>query len=171
MNMPINLEIETETATEPNRSLRAILTWMHAITHMNPRRFVLGLIAFFSTVLVSNSQTREYFYFCEGDGVVIHAYLGNDETVDVPEFIDAKPVVKIRESAFSFSRQVVHVNLPDSVGEIGDLAFNGCELLVSVRLPANLTRIGANAFKRCFALESLELPAGVVDIPEEMFRE
>ncbi|MDR2505914.1 MAG: leucine-rich repeat domain-containing protein [Oscillospiraceae bacterium] len=102
------------------------------------------------------------------DGAAIESYIGTALSVDVPEYIDGKPVLMIDEAAF-YESNVQHIRLPDSVEEIGMSAFSGCNQLWTIELPASLRKIGYGAFESCFWLESVVLPNSVEEIGDSAF--
>ncbi len=62
-----------------------------------------------------------------------------------------------------------HVEIPDSVTEIGDLAFFGCTALQSVSIPDSVTAISADAFEDCTSLQSVSIPDSVAHIGDYAF--
>lgn len=93
------------------------------------------------------------------DGLIITAYKGEEEIVEVPAMIGKDTVIAIGESAFSpflsrannkdARRNLKQVILPDTVKEIGKCAFKYCSKLESILLPENVTKIGDRAFDSC----------------------
>ena len=101
-------------------------------------------------------------------------------------------VTEIGEYAFSFSRNLTSVSIPNSVTKIGDCAFQECSQLKNIVIPnsvvevgnhafdyAGLTNvnlgnsiktIGENAFTGC-QFTSLTLPQGLLSIGENAFSE
>ena len=55
-------------------------------------------------------------------------------------------VTEIGENAFSFSRNLTSVSLPNSVIKIGDCAFQECSQLKSIVIPNSVEEIGNHAF-------------------------
>ena len=65
------------------------------------------------------------------------------------------------------------VNLPASLTEIGDKSFQGCDKLTTVTIaePSNLTTIGASAFDFDDSLTTINIPAGVTTIGSGAFKD
>jgi hypothetical protein len=106
-----------------------------------------------------------------GDGVVIQKYLkGGDAPVVIPGTIEGYPVTEIGREAFSDSRYLSAVTIPDSVTRIGDRAFQGCSLK-QLPFPKNLKKIGDGAFSECRALTVVSLPEGLASIGASAFSE
>ena len=59
---------------------------------------------------------------------------------------------------------LTHIEIPDTVTEIGEYAFSGCSNLETVNFGANLTAIGRCAFADCTALKMAQLPEGLLYI-------
>ncbi len=87
--------------------------------------------------------------------VMISEYLGDSETVVVPDKIMGKTVTVIGKNAFAENTSIKHLVLPDTVVKIDDHAFSLCSLLETVQLPQNIQVIGAGAFSKCFSLTDL----------------
>ena len=124
----------------------------------------------------------EMFTYTQDGIVTITGYLGNEETVQIPQTINGSEVRSIGSSAFSDNQSVRHVvcpeglifigansfsgsvietiELPETVISIGDMAFSSCRNLKELRLPASIQQIGAYAFADA-GLTYLVLPAAV----------
>lgn len=84
------------------------------------------------------------------DGEVsIARYKSDVIYVDVPAFIEGKPVTSIGKNAFKGKDKITDVNLPDSITVIGESAFEGCSAMIHCNLPAELRRIEKRAFAKC----------------------
>jgi len=98
----------------------------------------------------------------------------------------------IAKGAFDFCKNLLHIDIPDSVQSIGQMAFyrcfslqdiaipegvteikrltfHMCSELASVSLPSTLRAIGPNAFGYCQAFVDFAIPEGVVHLDEEVF--
>lgn len=64
----------------------------------------------------------------------------------------------ICEGAFQNQRNLVGINLPQSLETIGESAFYSCTNLTSIKLPQGISTIGENAFSDCSNITSIELP-------------
>lgn len=61
---------------------------------------------------------------------------------------------------WDYVKQIVGVEMDDSITGLGEYAFAGCENLVSVKLSKNLTKLGTMAFYNCLSLTEVQLPTG-----------
>ena len=96
------------------------------------------------------------------DGI-IKEYKGHEAIINIPD-----GVIAIGENAFHCCRELIRINIPDSVKsietmgdvkEIGDGAFDGCKALQNLTLHEGIETIGASAFYRCKKIETLEIPS------------
>lgn len=108
----------------------------------------------------------EEWEFSDG---VITAYNGNDNVVDVPEFIGSKEVTGIGKGAFSNNTQITSVHLPYTAGFIDAEAFKGCVSLSEVSLGSGISIIGRSAFEDCVMLRKLVLPGKLYEIGAKAF--
>ena len=100
--------------------------------------------------------------------LVITEYLGNEEKVFIPSFIEEKQVTAIGDSAFMNNVDIVYVSIPDGVTSLEQNAFAGCNYLTDVSFPASLVFVGDSAFRYC-SLTDAELPDSVTSIGEYAF--
>lgn len=104
------------------------------------------------------------------DGAVtITKYIGTDPYVVIPAEIDHKPVTRIGGEAFAAS-EIVSVQMPDSITQIGGGAFYVCTNLTTVVLSPNVETIGANAFFGCIKLSDITLPESLKTLGESAFQ-
>lgn len=105
--------------------------------------------------------------YCSGD-----VYKGQ---VSIPAVVsyggEAYDVVGIEDYAFSQSRDLKGVSIPQSVGSIGKYAFAACGALESVTFEGAPTvrSIGGQAFLLCKSLREIEIPASVETIGKYAF--
>lgn len=93
-------------------------------------------------------QCRDAFlYTIENGQVTITDYVGSDDILLIPGFIEGLPVVGIGSSAFSESVSLTKVTIPQSVVSIDENAFNGCTSIVKVVIPDSVAAIGHSAFQ------------------------
>ena len=90
-------------------------------------------------------------------------FLSNLETLKLSSSLKTIPV-----GAFSGSKSLKKVTIPDSVTEIGNGAFWGSGL-ETIYIPDSVTEIGSGAFQKCSALQSVRLSPSMKRISEEMF--
>lgn len=95
------------------------------------------------------------------DHAVVLEYDGSDESLTIPKKIKNKPVTIIGESMAEHNRSLVHVELPDTITEIGGAAFHNCSDLENIKLPKSLKAIGNYAFHSCSAIKEFKLPASL----------
>lgn len=81
------------------------------------------------------------------------------EHVELPESL-----TNIGNNAFYGCTALQEINIPAGVDAIGNYAFWGCSALEKAHLPESVTSIGNNAFHRCAALQEINIPAGVTTI-------
>ncbi len=129
------------------------------------------------------------------DGTIeIRSYTGHRRYITIPDMIDGKIVSsigeeafkgetrlrevilpkelkRIRRSAFEGCNNLVHIDLPDTVVEIGEKAFfNNVRLsYVGIGGSSQLASIGNFAFSNCAKLQRFELPASVVSVNGSAF--
>ena len=115
--------------------------------------------------------------------------------LEIPQYINGKPVTKIGSKAFywsNFTYDLTKVTVPEGVTEIGvsafescwdleevvlsdglisigNYAFASCSKLSSIEIPDGLTSIGNNAFESCGRLSSIEIPESVKSLGENVF--
>lgn len=75
----------------------------------------------------------------------------------------------IEERAFYNCRDLISIEVGESVVAIGVEAFHGCTSLVNVTLPSSLTTVHSRAFGRCTSLHSIMLPSDLKDLEDEVF--
>ena len=79
---------------------------------------------------------------------------------------------KIGNSAFRNCISLHDIEIPASVTTIGTYAFEKCESLPGVSIPASLTSLGSNAFQNCISMAgTVTIPSGVTAIHQETFSE
>lgn len=90
---------------------------------------------------------------------------GNERTsYTIPE-----SVVKIYSFAFSQSKSLKNITLPDNLKSIGMEAFSHCEGLTELTLPGSMEQINSLSFYYCTNLKSVIIPEGVKSIGSNAF--
>jgi hypothetical protein len=98
------------------------------------------------------------------NGVLI-GYLGNSETVVIPEGV----VTSIGDEAFWECKSPTSIYIPNGVTSIGDWAFHNCTSLTSIHIPNGVTSIGNWVFSDCKSLTAIEIPDSVISIGDQAF--
>ena len=98
------------------------------------------------------------------DGVLVGRGGCKDQYIVVPQGVTA-----IGESAFSNTKDILGVLLPDSVKEIRARAFISCDGLQVINIPDGVTAIGDDAFFACKALIGVLIPNSVKSIGKKAF--
>ncbi len=113
---------------------------------------------------------EDYIYREFDDGTVeILRYAGSKKKVVIPEKLDGKKVISIREESFSYCSNLTSVEIPAGVTNIGAHAFRSCGNLTEIKIPSSVTHIGDGAFCDCRSLENVKIPFGVTDIEDQAF--
>lgn len=105
----------------------------------------------------------------EYDGVTIDGYVGAETEVEIPAYIDGKPVQEINKNAFAYNPTLEKVDIPDSVFRIMDGAFCHCGNLSEVKLSRQLWGISNYGFAECTSLKELSLPASLEKLGFDVF--
>ena len=79
------------------------------------------------------------------NGIIITEYVGNDETVVIPEMIDGKYVIAIGARAF-VDKSIKELVVGRRVAKIEDGAFISCEYLTTFYYPDSIAYISNEAF-------------------------
>jgi len=107
----------------------------------------------------------------EDDAATIRSYTKNILKVELPD-----TVKELGSSAFTGGNNVSfsffsleRVELSKSLSKIEDSAFSECKNLKYIEIPESITEIGSWAFYGCNAIESITIPEGVKKIGEHCF--
>lgn len=136
----------------------------------------------FPKVHIESNEDGTYKWKLYDDHAVLSKYIGQSNTLIIPDKIEGLPVTKIDrgaidgdfseiilpetieyldEYAFSGCKELAKIELPDSISKIPESAFLGCSALTEVRLPDGIISIGRNAFNGCVSLTTLEISKNV----------
>lgn len=138
--------------------------------------------------------TFQDFIYSENEdgGISIYKYIGNKETITIPEQINEKNVTKIAVSAFKENKNIRSVTIPDTVTVIeprafwycsslstvnfsnqlkyiGECAFEMCDTLSSIVFPSTLTYLGNYAFSNCVGLRQINIPQEITFLGNSAF--
>ena len=100
--------------------------------------------------------------------VIVNDCLMRGGTEASGDIVLPEGVREIAANAFANCKELLGVQIPESVTKIGDEAFSGTGLKELV-IPENVNEIGLSAFAFCEDLEQVTLPASLTEIGTEMF--
>ena len=97
-----------------------------------------------------------------------YSYKGEyKDAIDIPSKVSYKgveyKVISIDECAFLGCEELLSVNIPSSIGYIGDSAFKNCINLMSVSFTNSVRTIGAMAFHNTNYLNSIHFKGTIYD--------
>lgn len=123
---------------------------------------IIGAAAMTCSISFFKVSCEEYCdtlkYIIREDKAVITGYSGNPEKLVIPEKIDGKEVVGIRENAFYRCESLKEISLPQTAVFVGHHAFFECTSLEEAKLSDNIYSIGEGAFSGCISLSEVKLP-------------
>lgn len=110
----------------------------------------------------SSSTSGKSIY---GDRAAIYSYnRGRITHVEIGNSVE-----NIGDSAFFACYSLASITIPDSVTSIGTYAFDGCYSLTSIAIPDNVTSIEMYAFSGCYSLTSIAISDSVTNIGGSAF--
>lgn len=115
------------------------------------------------------------------DGMIFKSYQDGCILVDcvadfstahvvIPEQVQGETVIAIDSGAFMGERDIVSVNIPNTITSIGAEAFSGCTKLESIVIPQRVTEIRGNCFENCSSLTQVVLHEDITSIHGYAFR-
>lgn len=108
-----------------------------------------------------------YYYRLNEFGTCLMGCRGDGEEAVVPT---DKKIVIVGDDIFKGHKELVCVEFPDTISEIGGFVFDGCENLKKVKLPLNLKDFWQYAMTRC-GIEEIEIPGSVKHIASFTFNQ
>lgn len=103
------------------------------------------------------------------DGIEITKYIGLNRTeVDIPAYIDEKPVIRIGDNAFENAEELEKITFPETLVEIGRRAFASTGLR-NFYANSELKLIDASAFFLCKNLQTAIIPDRIIEIKPSTF--
>ncbi|MGB1382907.1 MAG: leucine-rich repeat protein [Porticoccaceae bacterium] len=127
---------------------------------------VLSLSAF--TSLVKAYEVRGFVFELEGNKVKITDYIGSENSLIIPQYLDGFEVTVIGENALN-NKGLTNVTLPDSVQVIEESAFAN-NALIGIGFPASVVEIKRQAFYNN-DMVNLTLPSNIEIVGELAFAE
>lgn len=88
----------------------------------------------------------QYYYKTQDFGMCLMEANGDGEEAIIPA---DKDILIVGDDLFKGHKELVRVEFPDTIIEIGGFIFDGCEKLKSVKLPSNLKDFWQYAMPRC----------------------
>lgn len=84
---------------------------------------------------------------------------------------DFGDIIGIGRDAFSGCKELISVDIPNTITKIGDSAFSSCEKITEITIPSSVTVLEQSAFASCKALENviIEEPSSIEIIPRSCF--
>lgn len=86
---------------------------------------------------------------------------------DITEIKLSKGLTKLESGVFSSNIHLTHVELPETITEIGDYAFSG-DRIASIEIPKSVIKIGKSAFK-LHRMTEITIPGNVKEIGDSAF--
>ena len=130
--------------------------------------FDINVVAGLS-LTIANARKMWEFELRDNGTYVITKYVGAKNAIEVPAFIDNKPVERIENAAFGNCMNLKSVVISDTVTSIGEYAFMQCPKLSSVTFGKALLTIEDCAFTTCTSLKSITIPDSVISIGGSAF--
>ena len=131
----------------------------------------------FDPVEWDNDATPEDYFLWDNDGTTIIG-LNEEKLSGVTKIRIPSKCKVIRSDFYSSSltedyrnliKQMITVEIPDTVQEIGDYAFCSWINLEKVTMTSNITSIGKGAFSDCESLTNITIPESVTSIGSSAF--
>lgn len=137
---------------------------------------------------LTESKPEELSSNIRDDGNMdIIAYNGEANIINVPDSVDGKPVIEIRGYFLRGNKNVVEINIPDTITKISSEAFEFCTNLEKITMGNDVQKIGQSlcrgdsklkqvalsqslseishyAFQNCTSLEEITIPDSVTTI-------
>lgn len=136
---------------------------------------LVAIILIVSCVPFSNQRTsaEEYnnltYFIYESQFAVITGGEPVNGVLTIPSSIAGYPVKNINSNAFENNRDIVTLNLPDSLIIISEYAFKGCSSIKNFVIPINVYSILLEAFAGCNSLTSVDIPQNVIEMYVDAF--
>ncbi len=109
-----------------------------------------------------------YYRMIDDESFCLTGYYGNETSVVIPECSGKLTV--IFDDIFKRHPEITHVEMPDTVTDIGGFVFDGLWNLKELCLSKSLKNLWQYAFTRC-GIETVTLPEGVKTVSMFAFNE
>ena len=119
--------------------------------------------------IFSGNDDGLVFSVANGEATVT-GYIGEPESVIIPDFYGCYPVTEMRDNAFYNCESLTDIIISSNVRIIGHHCFYACSALERVDLPTNLCQIGSGCFCGCDRLEFIVIPETLKALPDSCFR-
>lgn len=116
------------------------------------------------------TQSGSLVYETEADSVKITDYHGRDTGLEIPAYLENRPVTVIGKKAFLGQKRLMRIFLPETVTYMEDWAFAHCESLCEISLYPVGIGLGKGVFAGCKKLAKtnfLRQPNHVEDVPKQ----
>lgn len=102
-----------------------------------------------------DKRQGNFTYRIAGESIVITGYDGRENEIEIPAFIEEKPVKRIGKKAFLSCKSLLKVSLPDTIDILEEWAFAYCSSLQYVVLPKKKMEYGKGVFSHCNSLREI----------------
>lgn len=109
------------------------------------------------------SEDHKIRYTITDEGIEICEYTADDKSVEIPAYIEGRPVRMIQPYAFS-KKNMKYISFPNTLIKIDHHAFSECRELKTLVFPDSLEWIGNYAFYNCYGLGKVHLTARISSI-------
>lgn len=144
---------------------------MHKIKKIITATIAATLVA---TIGVTSAFGATYFqyddlvYSSANNEANIHQYVGTKSDVVIPEKILGDTVVGIDGNAFYENSVISTVSIPNTVKSIGEFSFFNTNLL-KIEIPSSVDNIGVGAFQDCKSLSNVVFKSNIKTVPKQCF--
>jgi len=121
---------------------------------------------------VAEYLCEPYVYsLCDDGSACILKYCGHDDVLIVPRTLDGHEVSALASGLFCGHGELMSVELPDTIRDLGHRVFADCEHLTSVYLSESLNYAGTSIFFGCTSLVRLTIPQYIAAIDGSMLKD
>lgn len=119
------------------------------------KRKSIGLKDLYKNPISTNNEYKDYIYDEYDNYTTIVSYNGNDTNIEIPTYIEGKPVLTIEDSAFYGNHSVKKIIISKNVIRVGHQAFIGCSKLQEIYIPSSVLEFGRFALDNCPKLKKI----------------